>query len=79
MINQFYHRGAESAMDILELESKVAEIRGRPLQVIGITSTGKARTMTVRECWKTKSKFLHVADDELDALLGAELGGDKEF
>ena len=66
-------------MSILELENRVAEIRGRPLQLVCVTRKGKRRVMTIRECAESKSKFLHVVVDDLDKLLGAELGGDTEY
>lgn len=66
-------------MSILELENRVAEIRAKPLQLVCVTTTVRTRLMTVRECQKTRARFLHVATDELDVLLGAELGGNKEY
>lgn len=66
-------------MGIGELEQRVAEIRAKPLQLVCITTTGRMRLMTIQECWETGGRFLHVATDELDVLLGAELGGDKEY
>ena len=66
-------------MGISELEQRVAEIREKPLQLVCITTTGRMRSMTVQECQETGARFLHVATDELDVLLGAELGGDKEY
>ena len=64
-------------MGICELERKVAEIRAKPLQLVCVTTVGRTRLMTIQECQKTGARFLHVATDELDALLGAELGGDS--
>ena len=66
-------------MGISELERRVAEIRAKPLQLVCVTATGRMRLMTIQECRETGARFLHVATDELDALLGAELGGDKEY
>lgn len=66
-------------MGIGELEQRVAEIRAKPLQLVCITTAGRMRLMTVRECQEARARFLHVATDELDVLLGAELGGDKEY
>ena len=65
-------------MDVLELENKVAEIRAKPLLLVCAMPTGRICTATVRECWESGGRFLHVADDELDELLGRELGGDNE-
>lgn len=66
-------------MGISELEQKVAEIRGKPLQLVCVTTAGRMRLMTIQECQEAGARFLHVATDELDVLLGAELGGDKEY
>ena len=74
----FYHRGGKSAMDILELENKVAQLRARPLQMICLTKRGEKRVMTVRQCVESKAKYLHIVADELDILLVRELGGDNE-
>ena len=38
------------------------------------TPNGKERPMTVRECATTGSTYIHVAADDLDALLAGELG-----
>ena len=35
--------------------------------------------MTLSECVESESKYLHIVADELDALLGHELGGDGEY
>lgn len=75
----FYHREAGSAMSILELENRVAEIRAKPLQLVCVTRKGEKRVMSIRECRETEARFLHVAADDLDKLLGAELGGDAEY
>lgn len=66
-------------MSINELEQKVAEIRAKPLQLVCVTATGRMRLMTIQKCRETGARFLHVATDELDVLLGAELGGDAEY
>ena len=65
-------------MTIWEIENKVAEIRARPLQMICLTQKGERRVMTLSECVKSKSKYLRIVADELDAFLGATLGGDSE-
>lgn len=61
-------------MSIEELELRVMEIRRRPLMMICRTPNGKERPMTVRECATTGSTYIHVAADDLDALLAGELG-----
>ena len=61
-------------MSIEELEQRVMEIRHRPLMMICRTPNGKERPMTVRECATTGSTYIHVAADDLDALLAGELG-----
>lgn len=65
-------------MDISELEAKIKEIRDRPLLVVCVLPTGRICTATVRECMERRGRFLNVVADELDTLLGAELGGDNE-
>lgn len=62
-------------MSVEELEEQVAELRRRPLMVLCRTASGRERIMTIRECVDTRSTYIHVAADELDALLAAELGG----
>ncbi len=64
-------------MTIEELERRIAELRSRPLLLVCRTSRGKEQTMSLRECVKSGSTFLHIAADDLDALLSAELGGDN--
>ena len=66
-------------MSILELENRVAEIQAKPLQLVCVTRKGERRIMTIRECAESKSRFVHVVVDDLDRLLGAELGGDAEY
>ena len=61
-------------MSIEELELREMEIRRRPLMMICRTPNGKERPMTVRECATTGSAYIHVAADDLDALLAGELG-----
>ena len=63
-----------SSVSIEELELRVMEIRRRPLMMICRTPNGKERPMTVRECATTGSTYIHVAADDLDALLAGELG-----
>ena len=60
-----------------ELEQRIAELRRRPLLLVCRDRKGLEKVMTVEECRRTGSAFLHVAADDLDALLGAELGGDN--
>lgn len=62
-------------MTIAELEQRIAALRSRPLLLVCRTPRGKEQVMSLRECVKTGSVFLHVAADELDKLLAAELGG----
>ena len=64
-------------MTIEELERRIAELRSRPLLLVCRTSRGKEQTMSLRECVKSGSTFLHIAADDLDELLSAELGGDN--
>ena len=61
-------------MTIAELEQRVMELRSRPLVLLCRTPKGKEQVMSVRECMATGSVYIHIAADELDALLAAELG-----
>lgn len=63
-------------MTVEELEDQVEKLRTRPLLLVCRTPAGKDMAMSIRECMETGSRFLHVAADELDALLDQELGGD---
>lgn len=66
-------------MEIDEIETKIDEIRSRPLRLLCLMPSGKIRTLTVRQCWEAGARFVHVDCTEIDAILGAELGGDKEY
>lgn len=77
--NSLYHGEARCTMTIDALEQAVAQIRNKPLLLVCVLPTGKTCTATIRECLATGGRFLHIANDELDALLGAELGGDREY
>lgn len=61
-------------MTIAELERQIAVLRSRPLVLLCRTPKGKDRVMTVRECVDTGSVYIHIAADELDELLAAQLG-----
>ena len=78
---RFAHKWAKggNGMSIDEIERAVQAIRAKPLQLIGITPTGERCIMSVRQCVKSKAKYLHIVADELDELLGAALGGDSEY
>lgn len=60
-------------MSVEELEQRIMELRSRPLLLVCRARNGKERLMSVRECAETGSAYLHVAVDELDALLSNEL------
>ena len=64
-------------MEIKELEQRIAELRSRPLLLVCRDRKGKEQTISLQKCMRTGSVFLHVAADDLDKLLGAELGGDN--
>lgn len=64
-------------MGIDELEQRIAEIRAKPLLLICQMPSGK-HSLTIRECWESRSRFVHVNCDEIDKVLGASLGGDNE-
>ena len=62
-------------MTIAELEQRIAELRSRPLLLVCRDRKGREKVMTLEECRRTGSVYIHVAADDLDALLSAELGG----
>lgn len=61
-------------MEIMELEQRIAELRSRPLLLVCRDPKGRQKVMTPEECRRTGSSYIHVAADDLDALLSAELG-----
>ena len=61
-------------MTLTELEQRISALRSRPLLLVCRDRKGRERIMTPAECCQTGSVFLHVAADDLDKLLGAELG-----
>lgn len=63
-------------MTIAELEQRVAELRSRPLLLVCRDRKGREKVMTLEECRRTGSAFIHVAADDLDALLSAGLSAE---
>lgn len=61
-------------MTIAELEQRILELRSRPLLLVCRDRKGREKVMTLAECRRTGSVFLHIAADDLDVLLAAELG-----
>lgn len=61
-------------MTVAELEKKIEQLRARPLLVVCRGAKGREQIMTLEECRRTGSAYLHVAADELDQLLSEELG-----
>ena len=57
-----------------ELDKYIAELRSRPLLLVCRDRKGREGIMTLEECRRTGSIFLHIAADDLDALLAGELG-----
>lgn len=64
-------------MTITELEQRIAELRSRPLLMVCRDRKGRQKVMTPGECRRTGSIYVHIAADDLDALLSAELGGES--
>jgi len=62
-------------MTLAELENRIAELRSRPLLLVCRDAKGRMKVMTPEECRRTGSSYIHVAAEDLDALLAAELGG----
>ena len=65
-------------MEIDEIEAKIDEIRGRPLQLLCLMPSGKTRSLTIRQCWTTGARFIHVDCTEIDTILGVAFGGDAD-
>ncbi|MBQ8389579.1 MAG: hypothetical protein IJX52_01185 [Oscillibacter sp.] len=64
-------------VDLAVLELWISELRARPLMLLCRTPEGEERSMGVRECRRTGSRYLHVIiPDELDELLERELNGE---
>ena len=63
-------------MTQIELEQRISEIRSKPLMVVCQTRTGSTSVMSVQDCVKTGSQFIHIAADALDALLDQALSED---
>lgn len=64
-------------MEIAELEKAIAEMRSHPLLLVCRDRKGRQKVMTLEECRRTGSVYIHVAADDLDALLSAELDGES--
>lgn len=64
-------------MTIAELEQRIAELRSHPLLLVCRDRKGREKVMTLAECRRTGSIFLHIVADDLDMLLSAELGGES--
>ena len=62
-------------MTIIELERRIAELRSRPLLLVCRDGKGRERIMTLEECRRNGSVYIHIVADGLDELLAAELGG----
>ncbi len=62
-------------MTIIELERRIAELRSRPLLLVCRDGKGRERIMTLEECRRTGSVYIHIVADDLDGFLTAELGG----
>lgn len=64
-------------MTLGELEKSIAELCSRPLLLVCRDGKGRQKIMGLEECRRTGSVYVHIAADDLDALLSAELGGDN--
>lgn len=65
-------------MRIEDLNQQIAQLRSRPLLLVCRTPKGREQVMSLEECRRSESVYIHVAADDLDALLSAELGGKAE-
>ena len=59
-----------------ELEHRILALRSRPLLLVCRDGKGRQKIMSLEECRRTGSVYVHTAADDLDALLSAELGVD---
>ena len=59
-----------------ELNRQIAQLRSQPLLVVCRTPKGREQVMTLEECRRTGSIYIHVAANDLDELLSGELGGE---
>ena len=57
-----------------ELEQRILALRSRPLLLVCRDGKGRQKIMSLEECRRTGSVYVHTAADDLDALLSAELG-----
>lgn len=64
-------------MELAELEREVARLCRQPPTLVCAGPDGRERLMSLRECVRTGSRFIHLARDSLDELLAAELSGDN--
>ena len=62
-------------MQYQEIERNITELRARPLVLLCRTPEGKEKSMTVRECISSRSSYIRVVADDLDALLAVCLDG----
>ena len=62
-------------MTVEEMEQRIMELRSRPLLLVCRDRKGREKIMSPEECRRTGSVYIHIAADDLDALLSAELGG----
>ena len=62
-----------------DLQERVKKLRARPLLLVCRTPKGKEQVMTLEECRRTGSTYIHIAADDLDRLLSAELNGGDAF
>ena len=56
-----------------DLQERVQHLRARPLLLLCRTPKGKEQTMTLEECRRTGSAYIHIVADDLDQLLSAAL------
>ena len=56
-----------------ELERKVAELRKKPLKVFCEKPNGRTAIMTITECVRSGSRYISLAEDEIDDLLSGYL------
>lgn len=65
-------------MTLEQIEAEAARIRGQPVKIMCLGQDSKQHILTIAECVRTGSRYIHVVDDALDKFLDDTLGGDSD-
>lgn len=61
----------------MDLQERIDLLRAKPLRILCRTTAGEEKVMSVSDCIKSGASYIHIVDDEIDALLSKTL--DKEI